>query len=148
MIRLRNEEPGVLFRDDTIIVEERIPSVAMEWPEYVGERRDKVARRVQQILQRYEDLQDIISILGIDKLSEDDKIVVSRARKIEAFPVAALLLGRTVHRLQGYLLQPQGHHPLLRRDVRRQVGLPARKAPSCTSARSRKPPTRRRKLAA
>ena len=54
-------------------------------PEYVGERHYKVARRVQQILQRYKDLQDIISILGIDELSEDDKIVVSRARKIERF---------------------------------------------------------------
>ena len=54
-------------------------------PEYVGERHYKVARRVQQILQRYKDLQDIIAILGIDELSEDDKIVVSRARKIERF---------------------------------------------------------------
>ena len=54
-------------------------------PEYVGERHYKVARRVQQTLQRYKDLQDIIAILGIDELSEDDKIVVSRARKIERF---------------------------------------------------------------
>ncbi len=54
-------------------------------PEFVGERHYKVARRVQQILQRYKDLQDIIAILGIDELSEDDKVIVGRARKIERF---------------------------------------------------------------
>jgi F-type H+-transporting ATPase subunit beta len=54
-------------------------------PEYIGERHYTVARRVQQILQRYKDLQDIIAILGIDELSEDDKIIVRRARKIERF---------------------------------------------------------------
>ncbi len=54
-------------------------------PEILGERHYKVARRVQQILQRYKDLQDIIAILGIDELSEDDKIIVRRARKIERF---------------------------------------------------------------
>jgi F-type H+-transporting ATPase subunit beta len=54
-------------------------------PEIVGERHYKVARRVQQILQRYKDLQDIIAILGVDELAEEDKILVSRARKIERF---------------------------------------------------------------
>ncbi len=54
-------------------------------PEYIGENHYRVARRVQQILQRYKDLQDIIAILGIDELSEEDKIVVGRARKIERF---------------------------------------------------------------
>jgi F-type H+-transporting ATPase subunit beta len=54
-------------------------------PEYIGERHYRVARRVQQILQRYKDLQDIIAILGIDELSEEDKIIVGRARKIERF---------------------------------------------------------------
>jgi len=54
-------------------------------PEYIGERHYAVARRVQQILQRYKDLQDIIAILGVDELSEEDKIVVARARKIERF---------------------------------------------------------------
>jgi F-type H+-transporting ATPase subunit beta len=44
-----------------------------------------VARRVQQILQRYKDLQDIIAILGVDELSEEDKVIVRRARKIERF---------------------------------------------------------------
>ena len=53
--------------------------------EYLGERHYQVARRVQQILQRYRDLQDIIAILGVDELTEEDKIVVGRARKIERF---------------------------------------------------------------
>lgn len=54
-------------------------------PNVVGERHYRVAREVQQFLQRYKDLQDIIAILGIDELSDDDKQVVSRARKIELF---------------------------------------------------------------
>ncbi len=54
-------------------------------PEFIGERHYAVARRVQQNLQRYKDLQDIIAILGVDELSEEDKLVVSRARKIERF---------------------------------------------------------------
>jgi F-type H+-transporting ATPase subunit beta len=54
-------------------------------PLVVGEDHYNTAREVQQVLQRYKDLQDIIAILGIDELSEDDKLLVSRARKIERF---------------------------------------------------------------
>lgn len=54
-------------------------------PGIVGEEHYRVAREVQQVLQRYKDLQDIIAILGVDELSEDDKVIVSRARKIEKF---------------------------------------------------------------
>jgi F-type H+/Na+-transporting ATPase subunit beta len=54
-------------------------------PQYVGEEHYKVARDVQQILQRYKDLQDIIAILGMDELSEEDKLIVTRARKIQKF---------------------------------------------------------------
>lgn len=54
-------------------------------PEFIGERHYAVARNVQQILQKYKDLQDIIAILGVDELSEADKTVVTRARKIERF---------------------------------------------------------------
>ena len=54
-------------------------------PQIVGEEHYAVAREVQQILQRYRDLQDIIAILGMDELSEDDKILVGRARRIERF---------------------------------------------------------------
>ncbi len=54
-------------------------------PAIIGEEHYKVARGVQQTLQKYKDLQDIIAILGMDELSEDDKAVVERARKIEKF---------------------------------------------------------------
>jgi len=54
-------------------------------PRIVGEEHYAVARRVQEILQRYKALQDIIAILGMDELSEEDKITVARARKIERF---------------------------------------------------------------
>jgi F-type H+-transporting ATPase subunit beta len=54
-------------------------------PLIVGDEHYDVARSVQQVLQKYKDLQDIISILGIDELSEDDRILVARARKIERF---------------------------------------------------------------
>ena len=54
-------------------------------PNILGERHYRVARRVQQTLQKYKDLLDIIAILGMDELSEDDKLVVSRARKIQRF---------------------------------------------------------------
>ena len=52
---------------------------------YLGDEHYTVARRVQEILQRYRDLQDIIAILGVDELSEEDKVIVSRARKIQQF---------------------------------------------------------------
>ncbi|HYZ11390.1 MAG TPA: F0F1 ATP synthase subunit beta, partial [Actinomycetota bacterium] len=52
---------------------------------YIGEEHYAVARRVQEILQRYKDLQDIIAILGVDELSEEDKLIVARARKIQRF---------------------------------------------------------------
>ena len=54
-------------------------------PHIVGDEHYRVAQGVKQILQRYKDLQDIIAILGIDELSEDDKLTVARARKIQKF---------------------------------------------------------------
>src|SRR6202051_2479829 len=54
-------------------------------PEIVGERHYQVARRVQEVLQRYKELQDIIAILGMDELSEEDRVTVTRARKIQRF---------------------------------------------------------------
>ncbi|MGQ0561137.1 MAG: F0F1 ATP synthase subunit beta [Gemmatimonadota bacterium] len=54
-------------------------------PQYIGERHYKVATEVQRILQRYKELQDIIAILGMDELSEDDTILVGRARRIQRF---------------------------------------------------------------
>jgi F-type H+-transporting ATPase subunit beta len=68
-------------------------------PRIIGEEHYRVARQVKQILQRYKDLQDIIAILGIDELSEEDKLTVTRARKIQKFLsqpffVAAQFTGR------------------------------------------------------
>jgi F-type H+-transporting ATPase subunit beta len=68
-------------------------------PRVVGEEHYNVARAVKQTLQRYKDLQDIIAILGIDELSEEDKLTVSRARKVQKFLsqpffVAAQFTGR------------------------------------------------------
>jgi F-type H+-transporting ATPase subunit beta len=54
-------------------------------PRVLGDEHYQVARRVQQVLQRYKDLQDIIAILGMDELSEDDKVTVARARKLQRF---------------------------------------------------------------
>jgi F-type H+-transporting ATPase subunit beta len=54
-------------------------------PQFVGQRHYEVASEVQRILQRYKELQDIIAILGMDELSEDDKILVGRARRIQRF---------------------------------------------------------------
>jgi F-type H+-transporting ATPase subunit beta len=54
-------------------------------PRVVGEDHYETARRVQEILQRYKALQDIIAILGMDELSEEDKLIVARARKVERF---------------------------------------------------------------
>jgi F-type H+-transporting ATPase subunit beta len=54
-------------------------------PQIVGDEHYRVAREVQRVLQRYRDLQDIIAILGVDELSDDDRLLVARARKIEQF---------------------------------------------------------------
>jgi F-type H+-transporting ATPase subunit beta len=54
-------------------------------PRYIGQEHYDVAQTVKQILQRYQELQDIIAILGIDELSEEDKVTVQRARRIERF---------------------------------------------------------------
>jgi len=61
----------------------------------VGQDHYNTAREVQRVLQRYRDLQDIIAILGIDELSEDDKLIVSRARKIERFLSQPMFVAET-----------------------------------------------------
>src|SRR5512138_2918498 len=62
-------------------------------PHVVGEEHYNVARQVKQVLQRYKDLQDIIAILGIDELSEEDKLTVSRARRIQRFMSQHFVVG-------------------------------------------------------
>jgi len=70
-------------------------------PMVVSEDHYKVAREVQQVLQRYKDLQDIIAILGVDELSEDDKLIVSRARKIERFFSQPMFVAQQFTGLEG-----------------------------------------------
>jgi F-type H+-transporting ATPase subunit beta len=75
-------------------------------PRIVGEEHYYVARTVQQILQRYKDLQDIIAILGMDELSDEDKLIVARARKIQRF------LSQPFHVAEEFTGQPGKYVPL------------------------------------
>ena len=113
-------EKGIYPAVDPLASSSRIVS-----PEILGERHYQVARRVQQILQRYKDLQDIIAILGVDELAEEDKVIVASGPQDRALPVAAVLRRRAVHRLPRHLRLSGGHDPLLRGALRRQVGPPA-----------------------
>ena len=70
-------------------------------PETVGERHYKVARGVQGVLQRYKDLQDIIAILGMDELSDEDKMSVFRARKIQRFLTQPFFVGEVFTNVPG-----------------------------------------------
>jgi F-type H+-transporting ATPase subunit beta len=70
-------------------------------PRIVGEEHYQVARGVQQVLQRYKDLQDIIAILGIDELSEDDRLTVARARKIQRFFSQPMFVASQFHGREG-----------------------------------------------
>lgn len=75
-------------------------------PEVVGQEHYQIARAVQQVLQRYKELQDIIAIMGMDELSEDDKITVNRARKIQRF------LSQSFHVAEQFTGMPGQYVPL------------------------------------
>ncbi len=77
-------------------------------PEIVGQRHYDVARRTQETLQRYKELQDIIAILGLDELSEEDRVTVARARKVQKYLSPAVLRGRGLHRFEGDLRAGRG----------------------------------------
>jgi F-type H+-transporting ATPase subunit beta len=70
-------------------------------PEVVGQRHYDCARRVQEVLQRYQELQDIIAILGLDELSEEDKVTVARARKIQRYLSQPFFVGEVFTGLPG-----------------------------------------------
>lgn len=70
-------------------------------PRVVGERHYNVARGVQQVLQRYKDLQDIIAILGIDELSDEDKLIVARARRLQQFLSQPMFVVADQYRFEG-----------------------------------------------
>ena len=80
-----------------------------------------MARAVKQVLQRYKDLQDIIAILGIDELSEDDKLTVARARKIQQFLSQPFFVAEQFTGLQGQVRADRRHDPRLQGDRRRQA---------------------------
>ena len=75
-------------------------------PEVVGQEHYQIARAVQQVLQRYKELQDIIAIMGMDELSEDDKITVNRARKVQRF------LSQSLHVAEQFTGMPGQYVPL------------------------------------
>ena len=75
-------------------------------PEVVGQEHYQIARAVQQVLQRYKELQDIIAIMGMDELSEDDKIIVNRARKVQRF------LSQSFHVAEQFTGMPGQYVPL------------------------------------
>jgi F-type H+/Na+-transporting ATPase subunit beta len=70
-------------------------------PEVVGQRHYDVARQVQEVLQRYKELQDIIAILGLDELSEEDRITVNRARKVQRFLSQPFFVGKVFTGMDG-----------------------------------------------
>ncbi|NNN11724.1 MAG: F0F1 ATP synthase subunit beta, partial [Acidimicrobiaceae bacterium] len=70
-------------------------------PHIVGDRHYNVARRVQEVLQRSKELQDIIAILGLDELSEEDRIIVTRARKIQRFLSQPFFVGEVFTGIPG-----------------------------------------------
>ncbi len=75
-------------------------------PEIVGEEHYEVAMEVQRVLQRYKELQDIIAILGMDELSDDEKILVGRARRIQFF------LSQNFHVAEQFTGQPGSYVPI------------------------------------
>ena len=95
-------------------------------PAIVGEEHYSVARAVQRMLQRYKDLQDIIAILGMDELSEDDKVTVARARKIQRFLSQPFFVAEAFTGTPGKLRQARGHDQGLQDDRGRRARRPAR----------------------
>ena len=90
-------------------------------PQYVGEEHFRVANEVKRILQKYNDLQDIIAILGIDELSEEDRPARRTGAADRALPVAEPAGGRAVHRPAGLDRAAQGDHRVLRQDRQGRV---------------------------
>ena len=111
-------------------------------PPVVGREHYEVARSVQETLQRYKALQDIIAILGMDELSEEDKLVVARARKIQRFLTPAVPRRRGVHRLARQAGRRRGHHQGLQGASSPATTTTCRRRRSTWSAGSRRPSTR------
>ena len=95
-------------------------------PRVVGEEHYAAARQVQSILQKYKSLQDIIAILGMDELSEDDKMTVARARKIERFMSQPFFVAQVFTGSPGKLVDIKRHHQGLQRHLRWRLRSSAR----------------------
>lgn len=113
---LTDPAPATTFNhlDSTIVLTRELASLAlypaidpldststMLDPQVVGEEHYRVARELQRVLQRYKDLQDIIAILGIEELSEDDKLTVARARKLQRFLTQPFFVGEAFTGISG-----------------------------------------------
>jgi F-type H+/Na+-transporting ATPase subunit beta len=90
-------------------------------PRIIGDEHYSVARTVQRILQRYRELQDIIAILGIDELSEEDKLTVSRARKIQKFLSQPFFVAEQFTGIPGQVRPIGRDRPRLQGNYRRQA---------------------------
>ena len=90
-------------------------------PEVVGQEHYDVARGVQEILQRYKELQDIIAILGMDELSEEDRLTVDRARKMQRFLSQPFNVAEQFTGMHGRVRRVGGHRALLQGGARRQA---------------------------
>ena len=107
-------------------------------PQIIGEEHYAVARGVQEMLQRYKDLQDIIAILGVEELSEDDKIVVGRARRIQRFFSQPFFVAEQFTGRPGKYVKLSDTIAVVQRNARRQGRPSCRKQRSSTSAASTK----------
>ena len=114
-------------------------------PQYVGEEHFAVARRVQQILQRYRELQDIIAILGVEELSEEDKQVVNRARRIEKFLSQPFIVAEAFTGKEGKVTPLARTRSAASRRCARASGTICPSRRSCTSAASTRRPSRPRR---
>ena len=86
-------------------------------PQYIGEEHYDAAIRVKQILQRNKELQDIIAILGVDELSEEDKVIVSRARRIQRFLSQNTYVAKQFTGIEGSTVAGRGHHRGVQQDL-------------------------------
>ena len=116
-------------------------------PRILGDEHYDVARGVQQVLQRYNDLQDIIAILGMDELSEEDKLIVNRARRIQRFLSQPNFVAEAVHRAcPASTYRSARHDPQLRRDPGGRARCPARRRLPVLRRQSRTPWKRRERM--
>ena len=117
-------------------------------PLVIGEEHYSVARRVQEILQQYKALKDIIAILGMDELSEEDKLIVARARKIQRFLSQPFHVAEQFTNTPGMFVELEDTIRSFKAIVRRRVRPPAGSRPSTWSAPSRTRWRKAEKLAA